>query len=168
MTTTTLMAGNGTMTTEKGQPRRSLEELVDRLFAAMFPEQPQTVPATETPSVTKSVHEARRMRQAGDIDTALAVLAGVDMARAEKHEARWAFSEWKQLVRRRFSDRDTLIYSQGAGCAAALAPTGHGTLEVVSALGMRWKPGKLVSRHSLRGLWPPASSTGQALGRTCP
>ena len=168
MTTTTLMAGNGTMTTEKGQPRRSLEELVDRLFAAMFPEQPQTAPATETPSVTKSVHEARRMRQARDVDGALELLAGVDMARATTREARWAYTEWKQLVRRRFGDRDVVLYSQSTGRAAALAPTGHGTLEVVSALGMRWKPGKLVSRHSLRGLRPPASSTGQALGRTCP
>ena len=162
MTTTTLMAGNGTMTTEKGQPRRSLEELVDRLFAAMFPEQPQTAPATETPSVTRSVHEARRMRQAGDVDGALAVLVGVDMARVEKHEAQWAFSEWKSLVKRRFGDRDTLIYSQGAGRAAALVPTGHGgTLEVVAALGMRWRPGKLVSARSLRGLRPPYQTRGR-------
>ena len=82
MTTATLAAGNRTMDNVV-RPRRSLEELVDRLMAAMFPEQPQTAPATETPSVTKSVHEARRMRQAGDIDTALAVLAGMDVAKAE-------------------------------------------------------------------------------------
>ncbi len=114
MTTATLAAGNRTMDNAV-RPRRSLEELVDRLMVAMFPEQPQTAPATETPSVTKSVHEARRMRQAGDIDTALAVLAGMDVAKAERHEARWAYAEWTDLVRRRFGDRDVMVYSQGTG-----------------------------------------------------
>ncbi len=152
MTTATLTAGNRTMDVAD-RPRRSLEELVDRLMAAMFPEQPQTAPATETPSVTKSVHEARRLRQAGDVDTALAVLAGMDMAKAERHEARWAFSEWKQMVRRRFGDGDALVYTQGTGRAAALVPHGNGgTLEVAAVLGMRWKTGKLVSGRSLRGL----------------
>ena len=160
MTTATLTAGNRTMDAAE-RPRRSLEELVDRLMEAMFgAEQPQTAPATETPSVAKSVHEARRMRQAADIDTALAVLAGMDVAKAERHEARWAFSEWTDLVRRRFGDRDVMVYSQGQGRAAALAPHGDGgTLEVVAVLGMRWRPGKIVSGRSLRGLRP--------LGRTC-
>ncbi len=143
------------------RPRRSLEELVDRVMAAMFKE-PETEAAetakptaTATPGVARSVHEARRLRQAEDIDGALAVLGGADMARAERHEARWAFSEWRQLVKRRFGDRDALVYSQGAGRAAALTSHGDGgTLEVVAALGMRWKTGKLVSRHSLRGLRP--------------
>ena len=45
--------------------------------------------------------------------------------------------------------------------AAALVPTGDGgTLEVAAVLGMRWRPGKLVSRRSLRGLRP--------LGKACP
>ena len=160
MTTATLTAGNRTMDAAD-RPRRSLEELVDRLMEAMFgAEQPHTAPATETPSVAKSVHEARRMRQAADIDTALAVLAGMDVAKAERHEARWAFSEWTDLVRRRFGDRDVMVYSQGHGRAAALAPHGDGgTLEVVAVLGMRWRPGKIVSGRSLRGLRP--------LGRTC-
>ena len=151
MTTATLAAGNRTMDNVV-RPRRSLEELVDRLMAAMFPEQPQAAPATETPSVAKCVHEARRMRQAGDIDTALAVLAGMDVAKAERHEARWAYAEWKQMVRRRFGG-GVLVYSQGQGRAAALVPHGDGgTLEVAAVLGMRWKPGKLVSGRSLRGL----------------
>ena len=155
MTTATVVAGNRTMDNVV-QPRRSLEELVDQLMAAMFKEQPQTATATETPSVAKSVHEARRMRQAGDIDTALAVLAGMDVGKAERHEARWAYAEWTDLVRRRFGDRDALVYSQGTGRAAALAPTDDGgTLEVVAVLGMRWRPGKLVSGRSLRGLRPP-------------
>ena len=103
----------------------------------------------------RSIHEARRLRQAGDVDTALAVLAGVDTAKAAPRETRWAFSEWTQLVKRRFGDRDPLVYSQGAGRAAALVPTGNGgTLEVAAVLGMRWRPGKVVSERSLRGLRP--------------
>ena len=165
MTTATAVAGNRTMeTAEMKRPRRSLEELVDRLIEALFHEQAEP----GEPSAARSIHEARRLRQAGEIDTALAVLADLDVARAETNQARWAFAEWKQLVRRRFGDREVMIYTQGTGRAAALVPTGHGgTLEVVSALGMRWRPGKLVSARSLRGLRPPVSSTGRALGRAC-
>ena len=156
MTTATLTAGNRTMDTAVVQPGRSLEELVDQLMAAMFPAKPNTAAETAaTPSVARSVHEARRLRQAGDVDGALAVLAGMDPAKAEKHEARWAFSEWSQLVKRRFGDRDALVYSQSTGRAAALVPHGDdGALEVAAVLGMRWKTGKLVSRRSLRGLRP--------------
>ena len=150
MTTAILATGNRTMETAV-RPRRSLEELVDRLMAALFAE--KTEPTER--SATRSIHEARRMRQAGEIDGSLAVLAGIDSARATQREARWAFSEWKQLVRRRFGDRSAMVYSQSTGRAAALVPTGDdGTLEVVAALGMRWRPGKLVSRRSLRGLRP--------------
>ena len=135
----------------EARPRRSLEELVDRLIAALFKEQ-ETASATETPSVAKSVHEARRLRQAGDVDGALAVLAGTDTTKAEPHQARWAYAEWTDLVKRRFGDRDVLVYSQGAGQAAALVPAGNGgTLEVAAVLGMRWRPGKVVSERSLRG-----------------
>ena len=65
MTTATLATGNRTMT--EVRPRRSLEELVDRLIAALFKEEEPEKAATETPSVAKSVHEARRLRQAGDV-----------------------------------------------------------------------------------------------------
>ena len=100
------------------------------------------------------------MRQAGDLDGALAVFAGVDTARAATtKEARWAYAEWTDLVRRRFGDRDALVYSQGTGRAAALVPTDDGgTLEVAAVLGMRWEPGKAVSRRSLRGLRPLAKA----------
>ena len=160
MTTATLATGNRTMT--ETRPRRSLEELVDRLIAALFKEEePEAEQATETPSVAKSLHEARRLRQAGDVDRALAVLAGTDTTKAEPHQARWAFAEWTDLVRRRFGDRDVLVYSQGTGRAAALVPIDHGgTLEVAAVLGMRWRPGKVVSERSLRGLRP--------LGNACP
>ncbi len=154
MTTATVVAGNRTMDSVD-RPRRSLEELVDQLFAAMgLTDEPETL---AEPSAVRSIHEARRLRQAGDVDTALAALAGVDAAKAAPREARWAFSEWTQLVKRRFGDRDALVYSQGTGRAAALVPQdAGGTLEVVAVLGMRWKPGKAVSRRSLRGLRPLA------------
>ena len=155
MTTATVVTGNRTMD-NVARPRRSLEELVDQLMAAMGFKDEQ---AAVEPSPTRSIHEARRMRQAGDIETALAVLADVGMARADEHEARWVYAEWTGLVRRRFGDRDVMVYGQGAGRAAALVPRGDGTLEAVAVLGMRWKPGKLVSGRSLRGLRP--------LGRTC-
>ena len=147
-TQATTIGGTGT------RPRPSLEELVDRLMAALFRAEPGPAAQAETPSVARSVHEARRLRQAGDIDGALAVFAGADTARAETREARWAYAEWTDLVRRRFGDRDVLVYSQGAGRAAALVPKDDGSLEAAAVLGMRWEPGKLVSRRSLRGLRP--------------
>ena len=139
--------------TQAARPRPSLEELVDRLMAELFAV--NTVnEVTGEPSAPRSIHEARRLRQTGDMDGALAALARMDVKRAETRHAQWAFTEWRQLVRRQFADRDAALYTQGTGRAAALAPHGDGTLEVVAALGMGWKPGKLVSRRSLRGLRP--------------
>ena len=153
MTTATIATHGRTMV---AQPGRSLEELVDRLMAALFAVNAVNE-VTEEPSAARSIHEARRLRQAGDVDGALAVLGGVDMARVETRDARWAYSEWKGLVKRRFDERGALVYSQGTGRAAALVPHGDGMMEVVAALGMRWKPGKTVSRRSLRGLKPLAN-----------
>ena len=105
--------------------------------------------------MAQSVHEARRLRQAGDLEGALAILAGTDTTKAEPHQVRWAFAEWTDLVKRRSGGANVLIYSQGAGRAAALVPTGdRGSLEVAAVLGMRWEPGKVVSRRSLRGFRP--------------
>ena len=155
MTTATAAIGNRTMETER--PRRSLEELVDRVFAAMgFTGETETQPVER--SATRSIHEARRLRQAGDVDGALAVLGDVNVAGATPGEARWAFSEWSQMVRRRFGDRGAVLYSQGTGRASALVPHGDGTLEVAAVLGMRWRPGKVVSERSLRGLRPLAKA----------
>ena len=148
-TQATTIGGTGT------RPRPSLEELVDRLMAALFRAEPETAPQAETPSMARSVHEARRLRQAGDLDGALAVFAGADTAMAETREARWAYAEWTALAKRRIGDRELLVYSQGAGRAAALVPTSDdGSLEVAAVLGMRWQAGKVVSRRSLRGLKP--------------
>ena len=154
MTTATLVAGNRTVDTVD-KPGRSLEELVDRLFAAMGLGDDAATAAVEH-SATRSIHEARRLRQAGDVDSALEALAHVDAAKATTREARWAFSEWSQLVKRRFGG-GALVYTQGAGRAAVLLPHGdRGTLEVAAVLGMRWRPGKVVSERSLRGLRPLA------------
>ena len=145
MTTATMTIG-GTGT----RPRASLEELVDRLMAALFRVEPDTA-ATGT---TQSVQEARWLRQAGDLDGALSLLTSVDTVKATKDETRWAYAEWLDLAKRRFGDRDVLVYNQGAARAAALVPHDDGTLEVVAVLGMRWRLGKVVSRRSLRGLKP--------------
>ena len=151
MTTATLVTHGRTIDRETARPRRSLEELVDQLFAAMgFKDDSAEI----EPSTTRTIHEARRLRQTGDVDTALAVLGDVDTGKATPREARWAFSEWTQLVKRRFGDREPVIYSQGTGRAAALVPYGDGMLEVAAVLGMRWRPGKVVSECSLRGLRP--------------
>ncbi len=145
---TTQVTTIGTVGTMGAATRPSLEELVDRLIAALFPEDRGT---TET--VARSVHDARRLRQTGDLDGALAVFASVGTGKADASEARWAHAEWLGLVKRRFGDREILMYSQGTGRAAALSPHDDGTLEVLAVLGMRWQPGKLLSSRSLRGLW---------------
>lgn len=132
-------------------PRPTLETMVDRLIDSIF------APAPEAPeqSLGRTVHDARRLRQAGDLDGALALLADIDTATAKPHEARWVYAEWLDLARRRFGGSGALVYSPGTGRAAVLAPRGDGgTLEVLAVLGMRWRPGKTVSRRSLRGLQP--------------
>ena len=157
MTTATLVTGTQTMDADVERPRRSLEELVDRLFEAMgFGA--ETDAAEQT--ATRTIHKARRLRQAGDVDAALGVLAGMDVEKTGTREARWVFSEWKSLVKRQFGDREVLVYTQSTGSAPALVPNGDGTLEVAAVLGMRWRPGKVVSERSLRGLRP--------LGKACP
>ncbi len=142
------------------RPQRSLEELVDRLMAALtFREEPESpvgrdsaevdvVDTSKGHSVVRAIHEARRLRQAADLDGALETLAGADMTPDDPNLARWTHSEWKQLVKRQFGHRSVLVYNQGTGRAAALTPLAEGgMLEVVAALGMRWRPGKIVSRR---------------------
>ena len=144
---TTQVTTIGTIGTMRAARRPSLEELVDRLIAALFPQEEET-----TQTVARSVHDARRLRQTGDLDGALAVFADVGTGKADASEARWAHAEWLGLVKRRFGDREILMYSQGTGRAAALSPHDDGTLEVLAVLGMRWQPGKLLSSRRLQGL----------------
>ncbi len=143
---TTMAMTNQTVTGS----RRSLEELVEKVMDALLGS-PAEQPAQ---SVARSVHDARRMRRTGDLDGALAVLGGVDTRQAAEGEARWAYAEWMDLARRRFGGSDAVVYSQGTGRAAALIPREDGALEVAATIGMRWRPGRVVSRRSLRGLRP--------------
>jgi len=148
MTTT----GIETMTMETPASLRRLEELVDRLLAALLVGEPES-----SSSPVRTVHEARRLRQSDDLEGALATLADVDTGQASDSELRWLYAEWLDIARRRFAGSDALLYSPATGRAAALVPIGgDGSLEVVSVLGMRWPVGKLVSRRSLRGLRPLA------------
>ena len=128
-------------------PTGTLEELVDRLLAALFPPEPEPAP-----SLVKALHEARRLRQSGDLDGALEALAGVDLANASDAQLHWLYAEWLDLARRRFAGDNVMLYSPVTGRAAALVDRDDGSLETVAVLGMRWPVGKLVSRHSLRGL----------------
>ena len=148
MATTTMSTA---ATTAGDRPGRSLEELVDRIFEALLGAAPEP-----EQSIARLVHEARRLRQQGDLDGALAVLAGADLKQATEQETRWVYGEWLGVARRRFSDREAVVYSPGTGRAAVLAPHPGGALEVLAVLGMRWRPGKTVSRRSLRDLRPLA------------
>lgn len=130
--------------------RRSLKELVDLVMDALL----GVESAAQPRSVARVVHDARRMRQSGDLCGALAVFEELDLGGGSDGEVRWAYSEWLGIVRRRFGGGSVLLYRQGAGRAAALVPRADGELEVVAALGLRWRPGKVVSARSLRGLRP--------------
>ena len=139
-----------TITLESPSSTVRLEELVDRLVAALFSPEPET--AESAPGMVSTVHEARRFRQSGDLDGALAALAVVAVAGAPDEQIRWLYAEWLDIARRRFAGGDALLYSPASGKAAVLLERDDGSLEVVSVLGMRWPVGKTVSRRSLRGL----------------
>ena len=145
-----------TITLESPSSTGRLEELVDRLLAALFPPEPE--PSGTAPNLVRTVHEARRLRQSGDPDGALATLADVDPGQASDSELRWLYAEWLGIARRRFSGENAALYSPATGRAAVLVPIdGDGsTLAVAAVLGMRWPVGKTVSRRSLRGLKPLA------------
>ena len=152
MTTATVRLSDR-MVTER--PERRLEELAGRVIDALL----ASIGGQREPGVARAVHDARRLRQAGDLDGALAAFAGLDPADASEAEARWAYGEWVSLARRCFAGRGAGVYSPGTGRAAVLAPVDggeDGMLEVLVVLGMRWQPGQRVSRRSLRGLRPLA------------
>ena len=130
--------------------RPTLEELVDRLLAALLGN--DALADAATVSLVKTVHEARRLRQSGDLDGALAAFHGADTADASDSQLRWLYAEWLDIARRRLVDTDAMLYSPATGRAAALLEREDGGLEVAAVLGMRWPVGKPVSRRSLRGL----------------
>ncbi len=145
-----------TITLESPSSTGRLEELVDRLLAALFLPEPERETPASNP--VRMVHEARRLRQSGDLDGALAMLADVDTANASELQLRWLYGEWLDIARRRFAGDNAALYSPATGKAAVLVPTGDAaaTLLTAAVLGMRWPVGKTVSRRSLRGLKPLA------------
>ena len=145
-----------TATTTRIAPQPTLEELVDRLIDAIVCVRPSTSTSVPMPTTSpaRGIHEARRLRQTGDLDGALGVFSELDMSTATADEQRWAYAEWLELARRRFNEVDASVYSPGSGRAAVLTPCDDGTLEVRAVLRMRWRAGKLASRRSLRGLKP--------------
>ena len=151
MTTATVKL-NDRMVTER--PERRLEELAGLVIDTLL----ASINGKRDRSIARAVHDARRLRQAGDLDGALAAFAGLDPAGASETEARWAYGEWIHLARRRFAGRDAAVYSSGTGRVAVLTPTDEedGVLEVLAVLGMRWETGRRISRRSLRGLRPLA------------
>jgi len=148
-----MTAATTTITTAPPSQQATLEELVDRIIDAIFG-QAETVPPLTSPA--RGIHEARRLRQAGDLDQAIALFGDLDLTRATEGERRWACAEFLDLARRRHRDQEALVYSPGLNRAAVLTPCGSAALQVESVLGMRWRPGKLFSRRSLRGLRPLA------------
>ena len=160
-----------TMTLDNTGTQR-LEELVDRLLAALLGNgKDAEADSAPNASLSRSVHEARRLRQSADpasgagqvLDGALSILAEVDTAGATDTQLRWLYAEWLDIARRRFAGGNAMLYSSGTGRAAVLIPTGddNATLEVAAVLGMRWLVGKQVSRRSLRGLRPLHNKNGQ-------
>ena len=141
-----------TMTLETTASVRRLEELVDRLLAALLGN--DALADTATASLVETIHFARRLRQTGDLDTALAALAEVDARRATDTQLRWLYAEWLDLARRRFTGDGVMLYSPATGKAAVLTERDDGSLAVAAVLGMRWPLGKVVSKRSLRGLKP--------------
>ena len=141
-----------TLTLESPSTTGRLEELVDCLLATLFRDEPEH--ETAGPGLVRTVHEARRLRQSGDLDGALSVFNGVDTTSAPDPQLRWLYGEWLDIARRRFAGVDAALYSQATGRAAVLVKREDGSLEAVAVLGMRWQVGKLVSRRSLRGLKP--------------
>ena len=131
------------------RPTVALEPLVDRLIAAIFG---RNGAQQEPLSIGKAMHEARRLRRDNRLDDALLTLTDADASHAPLDQRRWLYNEWLELVRRRFGRRQIVVYTQGDGRAAALEQVARGDLEVVAALGMKWRPGKVVSQQSLRGL----------------
>ena len=143
-----------TITLESPTSTGSLEELVDRLLAALFPPDAEQTEPAPTPSLVKAVHEGRRLRQSGDLEGALAAMADVDDSSATDSQLRWLYAEWLDIAKRRFAGDKAALYSPSTGRAAVLVPQDRdGTeLAVAAVLGMRWPLGKTVSRRSLRGL----------------
>ncbi len=97
------------------QPRGRLEELVDRLMATLtFRVEPEMTPVAASSDLVRAIHQSRRHRQKGNLDGALQTLAGAAPVSAAPQQTRWAFTEWKQLVSRRFGHPGPLGLQPGS------------------------------------------------------
>ena len=146
------MEANAMVRTTETAGESGLEELVDRMMDSLL----GCGRERGARSAARSVHDARRLRRAGDLDGALDALSGADPGACGEADARWLRAEWLGLARRRFAGAGMVIYTQGTAGAAALRSRPDGSLEVAAVMGMRWRPGKVVSRRCLRGLRPLA------------
>ena len=141
------------------QSRARTEHLVDRLLSAVLP---GAVEATRR-TATRLVHQARAARKDGDPRLALETLAGLDLASGPRDLACWAYGEWLTSARQLGLTPEAVLYRAGTGQAAVLEPADEtGCLRVVTALGLSWERGRVLSRRCLRGLVPlaPARAGG--------
>ena len=138
------------------RPKHSLEELVDRLMDALFRDETEAAVPAATGNAERGPERPRGAPDAAGEGPRRRAGGPRRNGHGEGGDEAGSvgFAEWKQLVKRRFGGRDVLVYSQDTGRGAALVPNDDGTLEVVAVLGMRWRPGKVVSGRSLRGLRP--------------
>ena len=156
MTTATMVQSNRTMA---AQPRPSLEELVDRVIAALFKE--ETEPAGARNNGDSERGPERTRGAAAQADWGLRrspgeVFAGMDTAKAEtgrRDGPTPSGCSWSSGVSATGTRWSTARAREGP---QPWFPRVNGALEVAAVLGMRWRPGKIVSRRSLRGLKPLA------------
>ena len=139
------------------------EFLVDRLLAIVCPGAVEE----DRRTLARLIHQSRASARAGDMDGALATLASADLAKAPRDLARWAYTEWLDLARRRFPSESLVVYSPGTGRAAILecGPDAD-TATVVAVLGLGWQPGKVLSRRCLRGV-KLLHAAGESGGAPC-
>ena len=117
-----------TITLESPSSTGRLEELVDRLLAALFRDEPEQ--GNPAPSLARTVHQARRLRQSGDLDGALAELAAVDTGQAADDQLRWLYAEWLDIARRRFAgDTGAMLYSPATGTGGGFSSQANETTE---------------------------------------
>ena len=148
MTTTTATAvmNYGTMVVGE-RPRRSQEELVDRVMDALFASNHQQPQETVARRVHNDGPEGGGPRwSAGGVRQRR---TGHDCPKRGAMGLRRVAEPGAQDVRRPRAPGLQPGHRQscGAGC-------GDGTVKVLAVLGMGWQPGKVVSARSLRGLKP--------------
>ena len=158
MTTATLATGNRTMADVRppGAASKSWSTGSLRRCSRSLPEK---APATETAERGQPASMRRGgCRQAGTLTGRWrSSPAHVHGKKAEPHQGTLGgpTPSGRTWCGGASATGSALVYSQGAGRAAALVPRGDGTLwQVAAVLGMRWPPGKLRL-----GAQPPGAQT---------